>query len=167
MTCTLSVCLGDETRWPNILYQGAGNSFQTWLSEELTRADEMITTIRCSLLLVFDTKSKIGLIFSEIVTSKVLTIERSGLGKYVSGDADYPSSGIPKTRTMLSVNADERKSWKGAWQMTCLGPTLFLKEFTCRVHKLLHLSYHATYPECPLLRLSYAPALVSIPSVVL
>jgi len=41
--------------------------------EELTWTDKMIIITRCSLLLVFDTKSKIGLI-SEIVTSKVLTM---------------------------------------------------------------------------------------------
>lgn len=46
------------------------------MGEELTWADKMIIITRCSLLLVVDTKSKIGLIFSEIVTSKVLTIER-------------------------------------------------------------------------------------------
>jgi hypothetical protein len=49
------------------------------MGEELTWADKVITIIRCSLLLVFDTKSKIRLLFSEAVTSKVLTIERSGL----------------------------------------------------------------------------------------
>ncbi len=43
------------------------------MGEELTWADKMIIITRCSLL-VFDTKSKIGLIFSEIVTSKVLTM---------------------------------------------------------------------------------------------
>ena len=44
------------------------------MGEELTRADKVVFITRCSPLLVFDAKSKIGLICSEIVTSKVLTM---------------------------------------------------------------------------------------------
>jgi len=40
---------------------------------------EAFNIIRCCFLLAFDTKGKIELIFSEVVPSKVLTIETSGL----------------------------------------------------------------------------------------
>jgi len=70
----------------------------------------------------------------------------------------------------LSVDEDaELKAGKGAWQMTCLGPIQFLKELASWTQQNYYFTfpYHAAYPEYPLLRLSYASALVSIPSVIL